>query len=64
MIHCEYFNKGNMGIFLEFEKYSVPSQLITTLDIQVALGKGDVQFRNAFERMYEIIFELFVKLIV
>ena len=54
MIHCEYFNKGNMGIFLEFEKYSVPSQLITTLDIQVALGKGDVQFRNAFERMYEI----------
>ena len=40
-----------MGIYLEFEKYSVPTQLITTLDIQVACGKGDLQFKNAFERM-------------
>jgi hypothetical protein len=40
-----------MGVQLEFEKYSVPTQLITTLDIQVAYGKGDLQFKNAFERM-------------
>lgn len=51
MINCEFFSKGNMGIFLDFEKYSVPTQLITTLDIQVAMGKGDIQFKNAFERM-------------
>ncbi len=56
MINCEYFYKSASGIFLDFEKYSVPRQLIATLDIQVALGKGEIQFKNAFERMFEFIY--------
>lgn len=52
MINCEYYSKGKSGVYLEFDKYSVPHQLITTLDIQVGLGKGDIQFKQAFNRIF------------
>lgn len=48
MINCEHLNKGNN---YEFDKYSVPRQLITTLDIQLVFGNGEIKFRNAFEKM-------------
>ena len=48
MINCEHLNKGNN---MDFEKYQVPRQLITTIDNQLALGYGEVKFRNAFEKM-------------
>ena len=47
-INCEHLNKGNN---MDFEKYTVPRQLITTIDDQLALGYGEVKFRNAFEKM-------------
>jgi hypothetical protein len=46
MINCELYERGS-----EFEKCIVPIHLITTIDTQVALGNGDHQFRNAFEKM-------------
>ena len=52
MINCEYVSKAKSGIYLEFEKYEVPHQLITTLDIEVGMGKGDAQFRDAFFKIF------------
>jgi hypothetical protein len=48
MINCEHLLKGNN---VEFDDYTVPKQIITTLDIQVAFGYGDSKFRNAMEKM-------------
>lgn len=48
MINCEHLIKG-LGV--DFDDYVVPRELITNLDILVALGFGDYKFRQAFERM-------------
>jgi hypothetical protein len=48
MINCEELLKGS---HVSFDEYSVPRQLITTLDVQVASGHGDSKFRNAVEKM-------------
>lgn len=48
MINCEHLY---MGSNVDFEDYSVPKHLITTLDKQLPFGNGDNTFRNAFEKM-------------
>ena len=64
MIHCEYFlcmSQPSQRL-IGFDEYSVPHQLITTLDAQVTSGNGEVLFRNAFERLlFQIcLFYLFI----
>ena len=53
MINCEYFyriSSQSVGGH-NFDEYTVPHQLITTLDTQVINGKGDLLFRNSFQRL-------------
>lgn len=49
MINSEHMLKG---LNVDFDDYVVPRELITNLDIRIALGYGDCKFRNAFEKMY------------
>ena len=48
MMLCEY----SINVQPDFEKYTVQYQLVTTLDIQVCDGNGDIQFKQAFERIF------------
>lgn len=52
MINCEYVSKAKNGIYLDFEKYDVPHEIVTTLDIEVGMGKGNTQFRDAFYKLF------------
>lgn len=53
MINCEHLTKTNKmtGTASSFDEYTVPRQLITTIDSQICYGYGDVKFRNNIERM-------------
>ncbi len=52
MINCEHFVKSKATGPLEFDTCSVPHQLVTSLDVQVGLGRGDSQFKDAFDRIF------------
>jgi hypothetical protein len=65
MISCEYHNaisivpNGNV----QFDKFTVPRELITTLDDQVINeSAGDSLFRNAFERIFKEKFDAHINL--
>ena len=53
MINCEYYSQGsNSGVYSDFEKYTVPRHLISSMDKQVCqCGKGDAQFKISFDRI-------------
>jgi len=52
MINCEHLMKREATRTLEFTSFSVPHQLVTSLDAQIGLGRGDSQFKNAFDRIF------------